>query len=154
MKKILFPLLLLILGIAVGGGAGIAATSVFAPPPARADAEAAQEAEAEAEQAPTSFVAAERILAPLVFEDGRLAGYVSFDIGLEVPEEQVEFVTARLALLRHAINMRTYRTPLASGPDGMLPSIDGFRDVVEKAAVEAFGDKVVKRVAVTNAAPA
>ncbi|MBA16097.1 MAG: hypothetical protein CMN73_07050 [Sphingomonas sp.] len=151
MKKLLFPLLLLVLGALVGGGAGFAVVTFVAPPPASAAEGTHDESD---KDVPTAFVPAEKILAPLVFEDGRLSGYVSFDVSLEVPEDQAALVTARLPLLFHAINMRTYRTPLASGPDGMLPGMDGFRAVVEQAAIEAFGKDVVKRVAITNATPA
>jgi hypothetical protein len=56
--------------------------------------------------------------------------------------------------LLHAINMRTYRTPMAAGPDGMLPDISVFRKIVMDAAPEAFGPKVVRLVAVTQAVPA
>lgn len=147
MKRIiLFPVL-----IAAGlgtGAAGAFAVRTLAPPAAAA-------AVADAAPKPVlAFVAVPKVLAPLVMADGRLAGYVSFDLGLEVEPDQVATVTQELPMLLHAINMRTYRTPLAAGPDGLLPDVNGLRAVALAAAPEAFGRGVVRRVAVTRAEPA
>jgi hypothetical protein len=95
-----------------------------------------------------------QILAPLVFSDGRLAGYVTFDAQLEVPAGEGEAIQERLPVLLNAINMRTFRTPLASGPDGLLPSVDGFRRVLLESAIETYGKAKIRRVAVTQATPA
>ncbi|WP_448661357.1 hypothetical protein ACG3SL_11945 [Sphingomonas sp. CJ20] len=145
MKKILFFVAMLIAGLAVGGGAAFA-TSMFYGKKGAA-------AEKPVEPDP-AFVDAGQILAPLVFPDGRLAGYVQIQMQLQVPPDKVGFVTARLPLMLHAINMRTYRTPMAAGPDGMIVNIEMFRKVAMAAAPEAFGAGVVRRVAVTAATPA
>lgn len=147
MKKILFLLFILLTGLGLGGGAAYATVMLLGPkaPPAAG----ATHGEVE-----PSFVDAGKILAPLVFADGRLSGYVQFQVQLEVPAEKAEFVTARLPLLLHAINMRTYRTPMAAGPDGLIPDIETFRKVVMAAAPEAFGAGVLRKVAVTQANPA
>jgi hypothetical protein len=76
------------------------------------------------------------------------------DVQLEVDEAKAEFVGQRMPLLLHAINMRTYRTPMAAGPDGMLPDLEGFRKLVDAASNEAFGPKIVRKIAVTGANPA
>jgi hypothetical protein len=94
------------------------------------------------------------ILAPLVFADGRLAGYVTFECQLEVPQGSAADVGAKLPLLLNAVNMRTYRAPLASGPDGLVPGLDTFRRVVMDAAVDVYGKGAVRSVAVTRASPA
>jgi hypothetical protein len=143
MKKIITLLILLILGGGVGGGAAYATFRLLGPPAPPAPVEPA-----------LAFVSAQKVNAPLVLGDGRLAGYVSFDFDVQVPEEDVATVTAKLPLLLHAINMRTYRTPLAAGPDGMLPDIEGLRRVVLAASPEALGKGVVRRVAITRAEPA
>lgn len=143
MKKILLPLILLILGLAVGGGAAYGTAMLVGP----------RKAAAATDSKDIAFVPTDKILAPLVFPDGRLAAYVSFDVQLEVSTDKVEFVTARVPLLLHSINMRTFRTPLASGPDGLLPSIEGFRKLVEQASDEAFGKGVVRHAAITAATP-
>jgi hypothetical protein len=101
----------------------------------------------------TVFVPTGPVMAPLVFPDGRLSGYVSFQVQLEVETEQGEEITKRVPLLLDAINMRTYKTPMASGPDGMLPNLSVFRTVVEQAASVAFGPGVVKKVVIMQAAP-
>lgn len=143
MKRILTMLILLIAGLGVGGGAAWGTAQLLGP------AKPVEKAEPD-----PVFVPSGKVLAPLVFPDGRLSGYVSVQMQLEVPADKVEFVTARLPLLLHAINMRTYRTPLAAGPDGMLPNLDGFRKVVMQAAPEAFGAPILRRVAITEATPA
>jgi hypothetical protein len=146
MKKILFLLVVLLAGLGLGGGAAYATVMLLGP-----GAPAAAAAHDEAEP---SFVDAGKILAPLVFADGRLSGYVQFQVQLEVPADKAEFVTARMPLLLHAINMRTYRTPMAAGPDGLIPDLETFRKVVMAAAPEAFGAGVLRKVAVTQANPA
>lgn len=140
-----FFLLPVLLAAGLGSGAaGAFALRMLQPPAAKA-----------APPAPVlAFVAVPKVLAPLVMADGRLAGYVSFDLGLEVEPDQVATVTQQLPMLLHAINMRTYRTPLAAGPDGLLPDVDGLRAVALAAAPEAFGRGVVRRVAITRAEPA
>jgi hypothetical protein len=146
MKKILFLLVTLLAGLGLGGGAAYATVMLLGPKPAAATV-------AKDEAAP-SFVDAGKILAPLVFADGRLSGYVQFQVQLEVPADKAEFVAARMPLLLHAINMRTYRTPMAAGPDGLIPDLETFRKVVMAAAPEAFGAGVLRKVAVTQANPA
>ncbi len=71
-----------------------------------------------------------------------------------MPTDKADYVTARLPLLLHAINMRTFRTPMASGPDGLLPDLETFRRVVMASAPEAFGPGVLRKVAVTKVNPA
>lgn len=140
MARVFQILILLALGCAVGGGSAYA-TGLFLGPVERQEADSA-------------FVPTGPLLAPLVLDDGRLTGYVSFEMQLEVPADQVDFVTARMPLLLHAINLRTFRSPLASGPDGMLPDVAQFREVVMAAAEEAFGSAVVRHAAITQATPA
>lgn len=147
-RKIL-PLVVVVAGIGAGGGAAYGMSLWLG-----GDRAAAKEVAAVEAPKPISFVPSGKILAPLVSADGRLVGYVSFEVALEVREDKVEFVTARLPLLFDAVNMRTYRTPMASGPDGMLPSIAMFRALVMDSSDLAFGKGVVRRVAVTQAQPA
>ena len=145
MKKILLPLAMIAAGLGVGGGAAYAAAMLVGP-------HSASSAKPKAEK--TGFVTASKITAPLVLQDGRLSGYVSFDASLEVPLDQIETVNARLPLLLHAVNMQTYRTPMAAGPDGLIPDLGSFRAVVTNAAKQTYGPGVVRFVAVTTAVPA
>lgn len=149
MKKILFLLTVLLSGLGLGGGAAYATVLLLG-----AQAPATTSAAHVDDKVEPSFVDAGKILAPLVFADGRLSGYVQFQVQLEVPADKAEFVSARLPLLLHAINMRTYRTPMAAGPDGLIPDLETFRKVVMTAAPEAFGPGVLRKVAVTQANPA
>ncbi len=147
MKKLVFLLVILLAGLGVGGGAAYGTALLLGHKAGGAQAAPPPEPD-------PSFVDAGQVLAPLVFPDGRLAGYVQVQMQLMVPPDKVGFVTARLPLLLHGINMRTYRTPMAAGPDGMIVNIEAFRKVVLTAAPEAFGAGVVRKVAVTAATPA
>ena len=142
--KIVRLLALLLAGLGVGGGASWATTQLLGPPPAPG----------EKAQPPTAFVPGGAILAPVTFPDGRLSGYARFQLHLEVAEDEAERLTPRVPLLLHAINMRTFKTPLASGPDGLLPDVARFRQVVREAADEAWGRGAVKAIAITAAEPA
>lgn len=145
-KKILLPVALLAGGIGVGSGAAYATGLLFGA--------IAQPVTAAPAAGPKGFVEIENLLAPLVLPDGeRVTAYVAFTVALEVPAGRVEEISARTALLRHEINMRTYRTPMASGPDGMLPTLSIFHDVVRESAIAAFGKDAVSRIAIVRAAP-
>ncbi len=141
MKKLLGGVLALILGAGVGGGSawgiGMVRQNVGAAGAVR-----------------TEFVETGAMMAPLVFPDGRLSGYVSFQVQLEVPQGEGEAVKAKLPLLLNAVNLRTYRTPMASGRDGLIPGLDAFRRVVMDAARETYGPGTVRRAVVTQASPA
>jgi len=139
MKKILLPILVLLAGAAVGGAGAYGTTVVIGV----RDPGAMK----------TVFVPTGSILTPLVDPDGRLSGYVSIEAGLEVPEKHAEQIESRLPLLLNAINMKTFRTPIASGKDGLIPNLEGFRRVVHQAAAETFGKDVVVRAVVTKASP-
>ncbi len=146
MKRIMIGFAAVIAGLGVGGAGAWGVSRYF---PHHAGGE-----KAPAGNEPSEFVPTGEILAPLVFADGRLSGYVTFECQLEVTEGTGEDVGARLPLLLNAVNMRTYRAPLASGPDGLVPGLGAFRRVVMEAAAEVYGKDVVRSVAVTRAAPA
>lgn len=149
MKKILFPMVLLITGGAIGAGSGYA-TNFFLGTPAGATTAKPEPVEEE----PGKFVAMPVMTAPLVLKDGKLSGYAAFEIQLEVDESEADLVAARLPFLQHAINLRTFKVPLAAGADGMLPDLDNFRRVVIEAARESIGPGKVRKVAITKAEPA
>ncbi|RDS78695.1 hypothetical protein DL238_12665 [Alteriqipengyuania lutimaris] len=149
MKQMILPIALLIGGVGVGGGASYATATLLGP------AGGSAASSAEDGEAATTLVEVENVIAPLVLPDGqRLAGYVSFKLALQVPEEEAEDVTAHLPLLLHEINMRTYREPMASGPDGTLPTLEVFRAIVQEAADVAFDKGTVSAVAIASATPA
>lgn len=144
MKKLLILLVLLILGLGVGSGAAYGIAQLLGPPP---------EHLAQAEKAETVFVSAGTILAPIVTADGGLSGYANFDVQLEVTAEKEAEVTEQLPLLLHAVNLRTWTTPMAAGPDHILPDLRVFARIVEAAAAESLGKGAVQRVIVTGAKP-
>jgi hypothetical protein len=144
--KILMPLAAIVGGLGAGGGTAYAMAKYLGLKPAHAAAAAAE--------VDTVFVPTGPILAPLVFPDGRLAGYASFQVQLEVETDRGEEIKERVPLLLDAINMRTFKTPMASGPDGVLPSLETFRKVVDQSAREALGAGAVKKTVIVAASPA
>lgn len=139
----------------LAGGAGIGSGAAFATDMLLGPAESGTDGHTQEDKAPTTLVAVDDVVAPLVLPDGqRLTGYVSFKLALQVPEDRAEDVTARLPLLLHEINMRTYRKPMASGPDGTLPTLEVFRQIVQEAADVAFDEGTVSAVAIASATPA
>jgi hypothetical protein len=148
MKNAVIAALVIACGLGIGGGAAFGANTFLA-----GHGKGGPPAPAAIVMAPV-FVRTGEMLAPLVFPDGRLAGYVNFDVQLEVAAGRADYVGARLPLLLHAVNMRTYRTPMTSGPDGLIPNLAVFRTVLTEAATEAFGPGVVLRAAIVQAAPA
>lgn len=148
MKTPILAAIVVFAGAVVGGGASFATHLVLSAPAVPA------KPVKPAEPLAPSFVATGKILAPLVFPNGRLAGYVQFEAQLEIAPGQADFIKARLPLLMHALNMRTYRTPMTSGPDGSVPDLEVFRTLLLVASVEAFGPGQVKRAAITQATPA
>lgn len=145
MKRALLIPIALVGGLALGGGAAFG-VSLVVPAAGPAEAPAAEAIE-------TEFVTTGSVLTPLVFADGRFAGYVAIEAQLEVPIPEAEAVRARMPLLLHAINMQTFRTPMATGPDGQIPDLEAYRRLVLKAAPKAFGAGVVRRAAITQARP-
>ena len=131
-------------GLVTGGGAALTVQTAL-PVAAPAAAPVATSLE---------FVPTGAILAPLVFEDGQLAGYAFFELQLQVPGDRADKVIADMPLLIHAINLQTYRTPLAAGPNGQVPDLPAFRRLVATAADKVFGRGAVRRVAITQARPA
>lgn len=142
-RKIMIGLAALVGGCAIGGG-GAYAVVTYAPQFL---------SHAPKRPAETEFVPTGTMLAPLTFADGRLSGYVSFECQLEVPKGSAANVTAQLPVLLNAVNMRSYRQPLASGRDGMIPNLELFRRLVMDAAREVYGPGFVQRAVITQAAP-
>lgn len=143
--RIARPAALALAGIASGAGGAFAAVQTLG---------VASHQEPPAEAPETVFVKVEDVLTPLTNRDGSLAGYAAMTLELEVVADDAEDIAARQPLIRHALTMRTYRTPLAAGPDGLLPDLERFRALAVAAAEEAYGKGTVRRVAITRAVPA
>lgn len=142
LKKILLAAVAVVLGAGLGGAAAFGTGKVLGGKPLIARA-----------VPPPVFVSTGTILAPLVGTNGRLVGYTSFEVQLEVTGGRADAVRQRMPIMLNAVNMRTYRAPMASGPDGQVPGLDVFRQIVMDAANETYGPGVVSRAAVVQAAP-
>lgn len=141
MKPVLLWIAMLLGGGIVGGGSAVLVAS-FGPAP--------QERAPLPSDEPPAFVPVD-LLVPLVFEDGELAAYLTLRAQLQVAPDSVEEVTARVPLLQHAINLETYRTPFATGPDGRLPDLAGLRKLIQRSADRTLGGGVVTQVAIVEA---
>jgi len=139
-KILLFPL-----GLLAGAGGGTAVTFLVpAAPVERAPVTAGD----------ARFVTLGALLIPLTIADGQLTAFVTVEPQLEVGEEDQEGVTARLPLIIHAVNVRTYGAPLAAGPDGRLPDVKRIKAIVVEEATKVLGRGVVRSVAITRLASA
>lgn len=140
MKRIIVLLGLILLGMALGGGTAYAAGKILAGKPLFTWTVAR----------PTVFVPTGTIIAPLVADDGHLLGYMSFEAQLEVPAAQADHVRANLPLLLDATTLRTFKAPIAGGPDGLVPQLSVVRSVLTDAARQTYGP-LVSQVAITQA---
>ena len=152
MRRLVLLGVALVGGIVVGGGSAFG-VGLIAPAGAQRPAAPSDPSDS-ADPGDFAFVPTGPILVPLVFGDGRLAGYSSIEVQLRVGSDRIEEVTAKLPLLLHAINLRTYRAPLAAAPDGQIPDLALFRKIVAAAAAQALGKDTVTTVAITQARPA
>jgi len=144
MRKPLTLLMMLLGGAGLGAGSAFGAGLLM---PAQSEAAAEPRP---ADEGPPAFVPME-LLVPLVFDDGQLAGYANLKLQLLVEAEQNESVTARLPLLLNAINLQTYRTPLAGAAGGRLPDLNQLRGLIQRSAERTLGHAVVRQVAIVEA---
>jgi hypothetical protein len=129
------------LGIAVGGSAAFGTVRLLSGKPLISL------------DRPRIFLPTRPITAPLVSADGHLSGYVIVEAQLEVAGEAATTMRGRLPLLLDATTMRTFKTPMASGPDGMLPNLDTFRGLLGEVAQQVYGKGQVSKVVITQASP-
>ncbi|URD61916.1 hypothetical protein M8312_05250 [Sphingomonas sp. KRR8] len=142
-----FLLLLVVSGGCAAGAASAFAVTLLHPqaPTAASDRPGSPDLKETPEFVPVD------VLLPLVFSDGQLAGYASLKLQLRVAPGTGEAVKERLPLLLNAVNLQTYRTPLASGADGRLPDLSNFRLLVQRCADQALGRGTIIQVAITEA---
>lgn len=141
MKRAFIVLTVVALGVCVGGGAAFGTARLLSGKPLITL------------ESPKTFLPTGPITAPLVSSDGRLSGYVLFEAQLEVPGDQINDIRNRLPLLLDATTMRTFKAPMASGPDGMLPNMEVFKGVLEQAARQVYGGDRISRIVITQASP-
>lgn len=100
------------------------------------------------------YVDVGRMMVPLVDPNGDLVGYVAIEARMELLAENQAEVRDRLPVLQHEINMRSWKTGLAAGPDHMLLGTDNAMRLYKEAAAKAFGKHVVRRILLTSVTPA
>jgi hypothetical protein len=144
MNRSLFLVATVVVGIVLGGATGWAA-SQFLVPMLKPVSKPAQE--------PTAFLEMPRMLGPIVDQEGRLMGYNQFIVHVEIQTKSDEDLKQWVPLLQDAINMRTFRTPMAVGTDGQRPNLDMLRQMVRAAAEEVLGKKEVRRILITESQP-
>ncbi len=101
--------------------------------------------------APVRYVTIERMMLPVVDHDGQLARYVSLDIALSVADDRQDWVKHRLPMIRHAINMAVWKTPLAD--DTALLDMRAAADVIAQAARTVAGRETIRVVHIMTVAP-
>ena len=142
-NKILTGLVMLVSGTAIGGATAYGLIN-FMPQVLPAF---------EAPAAASEFMEMPPVMAPLVDKTGKLVGYGAFEIQYEVPKGEAEEMAASIPVLLDAINMRTYRAPLAGGTDSVIPSLGALRKVLLEAGAEVYGKERIRSVAITRASP-
>lgn len=150
MNKIVLLLAATVLGAAGGGGGAFAVATLLTPSQAGPAKPAAPAADPAAKPVTLPEFT---VNAPLVFTDGRLAGYATFKVQLTVGEDRQQDVGDNMPMLLNGINMRTYQRPMARLPDGLIPDLAILRAVIREAATEAFGKDAVRDVLITEALP-
>ncbi len=109
MKKLLSLLLLIAAGLGLGGAGAWGVLRFMPKPPATAAIP------------PVRYVTAPVLAIPVVAKDGRLSGYVQITFQIETDEAHEAVVAADMPRFLDAVNRAAWATPIASGPDGLLP---------------------------------
>lgn len=148
MKKLLLPLIMLLLGVGSGVGAGL----FLAPPPADDMAAEAEKEEApEVEQTPEEVATNEflklsnQFLVPLVV-DGEVAAIIVISLSIEVPAGAVDTVLAAEPKLRDGFLQVMFDHANVGGFSGNFTSGENMRVLREellRSGRTAMGDKVV-----------
>ena len=137
-------------GLALGGGA-VAGYFTQIAPEARAEKKKEEE-EAKRREAPET-VKIDRMVVPLVGQDGSLAGYLTLDLMLYLEPEQGEFVKPRLPYVRHAINEVMATQPMTLLPDNKRLDFDKAGTTLTAAANKALEEDVVRAIKISSAVP-
>lgn len=143
-------LLIVVLALLLGAGGGAAGMHFLGPAGQQAEKPAASAAPLPEE---SEILPPFKVRAPIVFSDGNLSTYARFSVQLVVRAETAEQAGEMQPLVINAINMRTFQAPLAQSPDGQIPSVQAFRDIVLASAQEVLGRSNVSKALVTDIEP-
>lgn len=148
----LVPILLAVVGLLLGGG-GATAYFLFLAPNTGTMPEAEAPAEPEGPPAAPEFVDISRLTIPLVGPDGTLNGYMTLDLKLEVKAEEIEFVKARMPMMRHAINETLSSTSIADTNNPVQLDYAAAAKVLRETINRALAREVVVSVQIMSALP-
>lgn len=146
----LVPVLLAVAGLLLGGG-GASAWFLYLAPQSGAEGEAP--ARPKGPPAPPVFIDINRLTIPLVSPEGALSRYMSLDMKFEVSADDVDFVKARIPMMRHAINETLSRTSIADKNNPQLLDYATAQKVLRDAANRALTREAVRSVQITTALP-
>jgi len=148
----LVPMLLAVIGLLAGAG-GASGYFLFLAPQTSGDAAAEKPEEPKGPPAPPEFVDINRLTVPLVAPDGTLSGYMNLDLKFEVKPGELEFVKARVPMMRHAINEALSRTTIADPKNPLQLDYAQGAQVLREAVNRALEREAVRSVQITTALP-
>lgn len=155
MKKLILPLVFLIVGLGAGGGAAFLTKDIdlaacFAPK----DIEEKEITPVAEPEKPTEFIKLNNQFVVPVIHDGRVASMVVLSLSLEAAEGKQEAVFALEPRLRDLLLRELFSHANEGGFDGKFTStvqMDRLREKLLSAAHEVFGT-AIKNVLVTDVA--
>jgi flagellar basal body-associated protein FliL len=150
-KKFSFvPIIAAVAGIALGGAATAGYFTELAP---EARKEKKRAAERELRRATPETIKIDRMVVPLVSQQGTLAGYMTMEMMIFLDPDQSEFVKVRLPLVRHAINEVMATVPMTLPPDEVRLDFAKASAAFTDAANKALEEKVVRTIKIVAAVP-
>ena len=147
----LVPVLLAVIGLLLGGG-GASAWFLFLAPQSSQQAEDGPE-EPKGPPVPPEFVDINRLTIALVDPTGHLTGHMSLDLKFEVAVEDLDFVKARIPMMRHSINSTLSTTSIADKNNPMMLDYPLAQRVLRDAVNRALGRDAVRSVQIVRALP-
>lgn len=96
----------------------------------------------------TPPITIDRMMLPIVAEGGTLHGYTVVDMAIDTPPDRRAFVQGRLPLVRHAINLVAWETPVVRANDPAKLDIAAMQKMLTRAAREATAVDAVRGVQV------
>lgn len=146
----LVPVLMVVVGLLLGGG-GATAWFLFLGPQAAHEEQAPEKPKGP--PLPPEFVTINRLTVAMVNPEGMLTGHMSLDLKLEVKAEDLEYVKARIPMMRHSMNETLSGTTIADKNNPLLLDYDAAQSVLRTAANRALAREAVLSVQITNALP-
>ncbi len=147
----LVPVLLAVIGLLLGGGGATAWFLFLAPQSSQQSADAPEEPDGP--PVPPEFVEINRLTVALVDQTGTLTGHMSLDLKFEVGVQDLDFVKARIPMIRHSINATLSETAIADKKNPLMLDYPVAQRVLREAANRALGNSAVLSVQIVRALP-